>query len=223
MSLTQIQRDAIAKARRGDYSLLDAMELQHRMDEGGAAHGYLVGGRLRLIAYGDPEDNPCGNCLGEGTVECTATGCDDGDIDCIDCAGTPDHTIPHVSCGGEGCDDPACIEGEVECTTCRGTGLVTCEECQGDGHVECGNCDGEGDLPPEVFYSLRVENLDGRVLWREDDPADPDHPTGWEGEVRRDWAEDILAAYRKELSDAAEAATNPATRQTDILETSQCA
>lgn len=210
MTLTTIQQDAIAKARRGDFSLLDAMELKHRIDEDQAAHGYLVGGRLRLIAYGCPQDNPCLACTGEGKHECHAAGCDDGDIECDQCKGTEDHTTPHAACGGEGCDEPGCVAGQVDCDKCGQTGLLTCPECRGDGVVECGNCEGEGDFPPDVWEDLRVENLDGRVVWREDDPDEPDHPTGWEGQVDRTWAETILAAYQKELRAAAKSAAVPA-------------
>lgn len=224
MTLTQIQTDAIARARRGDYSLLDAMELHHRITEGRAAYGHLVGGRLRLVAYGDPEENPCGECGADGTVECNAVGCDDGDIDCKACAGTVDHTIAHEACGGEGCDDPACIGGQVECDICDGTGLRECTECHGDGFVDCPHCDGEAELPPERFENLRVENLDGRVLWSEhDDPDKPDDPWGWKGRRDRAWAESILAAYHKERSEGTGAPAAPSAPQPDILETAQCA
>lgn len=218
MSLTQIQRDAIAKARRGDYSLLDAIELDHRIGHDGALHGYLVGGRLRLIAYGDAIDGSCPHC-DDGKAECTA--CDNGFVDCATCKEDPDNLVPHEACAGQGCEQ--CHEGKVNCPDCKGHGDTRCETCLGDEWVDCPECDGTGEGAAEEFENLRITNLDGRVLWREDDPADPPHPTNWKGKVGRDWTRSILAAYHKELSDAAEAATNPATRQTDILETSQCA
>ena len=204
MTLTRIQQDAIAKARRGDYSLLDAMELKHRLDHDGACHGYLVGGRLRLIAYGNGLPYDCNDCEGEGTVDCQE--CDDGRVDCDLC--DADHTIEHVDCKGDGC--AACQSGRIECDACAGVGSTLCDDCKGDSYVTCGNCEGEGEFPPNEFEDLRVENLDGRVLWREDDPAEPAHPCGWQGEVTRQWAETILDAYDHELRAAAKAAAVPA-------------
>lgn len=193
MSLTQIQQDAIAKARRGDYALLDAMELKHRIEHDGALHGYLVGGRLRLIAYGEALNGCCDEC-DDGKVECTK--CEDGFIDCETCKGDDDHLVPHEACGGKGCD--GCHDGRVNCQDCKGHGDVRCDECLGDEYVDCEDCDGTGNGEPTEFEDLRITNLDGRVLWREDDRTEPDHPTGWEGQVDRAWADAVLADYQNE-------------------------
>lgn len=53
MALTVIQRDAIARAKQGDFGLLDAMELQHRMETRQVLGGYLIGGRLRYFETGN--------------------------------------------------------------------------------------------------------------------------------------------------------------------------
>lgn len=47
MSMTQLQRDALALAKQGDWSLADAMELRER----GANFGVRLGGRMRVLAF----------------------------------------------------------------------------------------------------------------------------------------------------------------------------
>jgi hypothetical protein len=76
--------------------------------------------------YEDIEET-CGNCDGDGEVDCD--NCEDGQVTC-------------PSCDGEGVDDEGdtCEEcngsGEIECTWCHGTGQETCDVCDGSGEVE---------------------------------------------------------------------------------------
>ncbi|MFO3704397.1 hypothetical protein ACI6Q5_05295 [Xanthomonas codiaei] len=60
--MTTMQRDAIARAQRGDWELADAMELacQERMTFNGTYEllfGIWEGGRLRRFAYGEACDD----------------------------------------------------------------------------------------------------------------------------------------------------------------------
>jgi hypothetical protein len=204
MSLTQIQQDAIAKARRGDYSLLDAMELEARLKEPGIAVGYRIGGRLRMLGLAaDDEDCGCSTCMDEGTVTCGETGCDEGFVDCTTCADDPDHLVTCKDCEGKGCDN--CEEGKLDCPDCEGTGDVECPVCLGDGHVDCADCDGDGiDRDPWTRQVEAVINLNGQRLWTRSSDA-PD-PTEELEPIALAWAEKILADYRKELATAAQAA-----------------
>src|SRR5690606_7267109 len=100
----QIQTDAIAKARRGDYTLLDAMELDARLKEPDVICGYRIGGRLRLLGMGADADTACHECDGSGTCACPEVDCIDGCVDCDNCADDPDGLVLHEACGGKGCD-----------------------------------------------------------------------------------------------------------------------
>lgn len=91
MTMTQLQRDALARAKAGDWELADAMELVERaapsttpanvyealfsrdLDAEGVAvvFGVLENGRMRYLAYGVPV---CEQCDGTGEHECTACG-----------------------------------------------------------------------------------------------------------------------------------------------------
>lgn len=136
MTMTQLQRDALARAKAGDWELADAMELVERArerapravfaefiarglnDEDVAVTGGVFdNGRLRLIGYGN---NTCTDCEGEGTQTC-------------------------ATCKGE---------GEVVCAHCQVAG--ECKACEGGGSTECETCDGQGhgDGPLTVFTDL---------------------------------------------------------------------
>lgn len=78
----------------------------------------------------DEGSNNCGECDGEGWVDCWT--CNDGQETCDDCGGD----------GELGCDDCG-GDGEVECDECGGDNRVDCQKCDG-GRVECDECDGEG-------------------------------------------------------------------------------
>lgn len=204
MALTQIQTDAIAKARRGDFSLLDAMELEARLKAFEVAGGYLQGGRLRMLAVADEEAAACCICASDGSVTCTADGCDEGSIDCTTCAPADDGFIEHEACAGKGCDAEECVDGWVQCPDCAGNGGVDCTECEGEGRVKCEDCDGSGDVDLDVFDPDEVVDLNGKALWRRDTDA-PD-PTDDCEFVGRNWCRKILDAYDAELAEAAKAA-----------------
>lgn len=170
MSMTQLQRDALARAKAGDWELADAMELVERSRAGNVPRavvdefvarqlddedvsvtgGVFDCGRLRFIGYGK---NTCPECEGDGTVTCTA-------------------------CKGE---------GEVVCGVCEVAG--DCKACQGDGSVECDACDGQGsgDGPLVVFT-----DLNDTVLPESGEPP----PKAVSRPIS--WARKILAAYNAE-------------------------
>ncbi|CAN7329698.1 hypothetical protein LJR143_001655 [Pseudoxanthomonas sp. LjRoot143] len=170
MSMTQLQRDALARAKAGDWELADAMELVERSRNGHAPRavieaaivrglhiedftltgGVFDSGRLRLIGYGN---NTCHECEGEGTVTCTP-------------------------CKGE---------GEVVCPHCNVAG--DCKVCDGGGSVECETCDGQGcgDGPLSVFADLNDTPLPESS---EPNPKATTRPISW---VRK-----TLAAYHTE-------------------------
>lgn len=217
MSLTKIQADAIARAKRGDFGLLDAMELEARLKEPGVACGFRIGNRLRMLGIADDEEAACGACDGDGTTACED--CADGYVSCPKCDDNDDHLIVHESCEGKGCAD--CDNGKEECPTCEGTGDLECETCGGDGHNECDECSGDGvSRDPWVCQELLTEvvDLDGRQLWQAGDDK-PDPSEGLEP-IGKAWVEKMLAAYEKDCRDEAEAAAAAREQrvQTSLLE-----
>ncbi|CAN7345826.1 hypothetical protein LJR168_001979 [Pseudoxanthomonas sp. LjRoot168] len=102
MTMTQLQRDALARAKAGEWELADAMELVERSranhvprtvvdefaareldnEDIGAIGGVFANGRMRLIGYGKPT---CNKCQGDGEVECDHCG---HTGDCKECDGT---------------------------------------------------------------------------------------------------------------------------------------
>jgi hypothetical protein len=196
MSLTQIQQDAIARAKQGNFALLDAMELEHRLKENrDVCCGWLVGGRLRMFSLGYSSESVCFECDGEGDRDCHE--CDgDGQADCDDCRKEDAHQIQHAECGGGGCAD--CDKGKVDCPTCEATGTTKCDECNGHGTLECQDCDGSGSgYGDDEYEEQSVVNMDGTVLWNQgDDAPDPTHGCKL---VDRSWARQVLADYQKEI------------------------
>ncbi|WP_337052528.1 hypothetical protein [Pseudoxanthomonas sp. USHLN014] len=71
MSLSRVQRDAMAHAMRGDWALADALEVSCRTDFEGhpCIGGIRQGGRLQMLAFGQD----C-NCGLEEQCECCETG-----------------------------------------------------------------------------------------------------------------------------------------------------
>lgn len=227
MTLSQIQRDAMAQAQQGRWALADAIEIEARTDnQGNCAGGYLQGGRLRLIAWLDEERSYCQHCEGEGTESCEF--CDKGKIDCPDCEGDGECR----DCGPDSQNQTL----RVECTTCKGSGncdrcagdqRVTCKECEGVATVDCSECEGSGRGSFSHDQLIRVEDLNGRAVWREQDGDDqPDFGKF----VDRTWAQLGIAQYRSDLaraaaekSKAAQAACTrrprPASGQTTLIDT----
>lgn len=213
--LTELQRDAIARARAGDFDLLDAMELQHRIDTRQCAVGYLLGGRLRLLGQAD-HDLDCGECEG-GRVDCPE--CEgEGDFDCETCRTRG--KVVCLDCDGDGC--AACADtGTVRCEECDGKGTHDCIECKACGTVACDECGGAGHLDFDCIDRGRIiVNLDGDVI--HDDDHDATDPTLQARTVDAAWCRQVMAAYEsgkraaREAAEAQAEAAKPPGRQPDM-------
>lgn len=67
MTMTQIQRDALTRAKAGDWTLADAIELKHRMEnDPDICGGYRENERLRLLVEGEISTCCCDDCNGRG-------------------------------------------------------------------------------------------------------------------------------------------------------------
>ena len=200
--LTELQRDAIAQARHGNFGLLDAMELKHRIDTRQCDVGFLHGGRLRLLGKVSGSGGLiCEECGGDGTNDCPE--CDgSGKDECGECSARG--TLTCTECEGDGCE--ACDEGRMPCEDCNSTGWVACENCHGKKLVACDNCGGDGSIDYDEMDAERtVRNLDGDVVFS-GETCDDDDPTAVMRTVDRHWADKILRDYHKAKADAAEAA-----------------
>ena len=108
-----------------------------------------------FVSFFIPSDekfiDDCGNCDGEGRVDCTS--CETGDVDCDECDGDGETSCPE--CDGDGrqmgdgrweacesCDG----KGKISCSNCEGSGYVSCSECGGSGREDCFECDGSGEI-----------------------------------------------------------------------------
>jgi hypothetical protein len=205
MALTQLQTDAIVLAKRGDFALLDAMELEHRLkNDHDVVCGYLVGGRLRLFSLGNRENCLCENCDGTCDIECSE--CKGGTIDCEECADDDDHCVKCTACEGEGCGE--CVDGKLACPECTGTGVVDCEVCDGVGTQECEDCEGTGlgEFDPHC-NEHDVVNLDGRVVWSQGDDAP--NPTEGARQVGRSWADSVMTPYHAKQKEQAATPAQP--------------
>lgn len=188
--LTQIQRDAIARAQAGDFALADAMELacpdRRYFRDFELLGGVAIGGRLRQLVYGDQQD--CEDCCGTGETTCTA--CRDGSLTCSECDGEGEVECPDCNGGAE------CTTGKKDCTECKGDGDVDCPDCGGDGTTDCPTCDGSGErVLVEYPDGQLLVDLNNRVLANYAD--DPEH---WYATLAginrtRKWADKVLAEY----------------------------
>lgn len=202
--LTQLQRDAIAQAQAGDFSLADAMELD--CQERRTFYGYdliggiAIGGRLRQLVYGEPIT--CTDCYGEGGLDCDE--CVGGELTCSDCDG--EGTLECTDCSGKGCD--ACTNGEKECAECKGTGDVDCQDCAGTGKRDCSGCDGLGERLDSNGGGCLLVDLNGRIL--ADCDNDPDEWDAQVGQVNRTrgWATKVLHEYHNPPKPPATAETS---------------
>lgn len=78
-----IQHEAMRRAKRGDWALADALEVQHRcLQDSDVLCGIAIGGRLRAFAFRESIDVSLF-------------------LDCDDCAAERDPECE--TCGGEGC------------------------------------------------------------------------------------------------------------------------
>lgn len=195
MTMTQIQRDAMAAAQRGDWSLADAIELQARISDlqFEVIGGYLSGNRLRYIAHGLEDREGCVYCDG-GTVTCPKC---DGEEE-VECKACPD---------------------EGKCSACDDTGAIECPDCIG-GAVDCEQCNGSGDSLPTYDDVVHVETLNGESCWdSESDLPIPDFGKF----VDRSWADKITNHYQEQIAEAErakaeQAAANlPPSNQTSML------
>lgn len=91
--MNALQRDAMARAQRGDWDLADAIELLARIDndndtetrtESDLVAGIRLDGRLRWLVFGADPYVECEECDG-GTVVCSECGHED---DCDECDGS---------------------------------------------------------------------------------------------------------------------------------------
>lgn len=203
--LTEIQRFAIANARRGDFALLDAMELDHRIRTGQCHVGFLQGGRLRL--FGQVAGGlGCFECGGEGSFTCMDCA-GKAIVECPDCEGRKQ--LDCLDCDGKGC--AACDAGKVPCEECDGVGNIDCEECSGAGRLDCDDCGGAGELHfDDMTAEVTITDFDGRVVWRSDSDSDSHDPSDGMEARDRAWAGSILSNYHKALREAAEAAAEAA-------------
>jgi hypothetical protein len=89
-----------------------------------------------FVSFFIPSDekfiDECGNCNGEGRVDCSS--CETGDVDCDECDGTGE--VP----------DPDEEDSNIQCSNCEGSGYVSCSECGGAGREDCFECDGSGEI-----------------------------------------------------------------------------
>lgn len=196
MEMTQIQRDALARARRGDFELADAIELEARIKHN-AFGGDIVGGyrahRLMALGEGVQEYDNCSGCDGKGEIQCEA--CDkDGLVECS-------------LCQGQG-EVPGPLGAATECPNCAGTTETECAECAGDHFVECDDCAGDGDVPG-ITHITRVVDLNGRVLWDQEGGGDEENPEPG-NLVGIDWAEAVIRKYNEAAAEGAATTTEEA-------------
>lgn len=182
MSLTQIQRDAMSRAQKGNWSLADAIEIHARCRDG-VCGGYRHGGRLALLVEGEPAVCDCDHCE-MGLVECAACK-GEKTLDCQACNGEGDLA------DGSAC--AACADGGVECNDCTGEGTVECDWCDGDGTFASPGC---------FDHIERVTNLNGDVIWTP--RSDLDQPDLDGQYIDADWGAKIEARYVAGLAAAAE-------------------
>lgn len=170
MEMTTIQRDALARARRGDFELADAIELKARIEDPRWDDDVVCGYRAhRLMALGCGEafDRRCDECRGTGDSDCDE--CEEGYVECHTCKGL-----------GE---VPGPLGISAECPKCEAFKKVRCPECDGEEVVDCAGCEGEGRVL-EDFDVTRVIDLNGRVLWDEEVVGDAPPRTGGVGRPR---------------------------------------
>ncbi len=122
MTMTQLQRDALARAKAGDWELADAMELVERAkieaphavvmacggyeEEASLLYGVVDGNRMRFLAWGDASETECQTCDGKGETECGECG----------------HTEECEDCDGEGTTDGDVV---VHCFTDMNGNVLT--------------------------------------------------------------------------------------------------
>lgn len=97
----------------------------------------------------------CGDCDGEGDVDCYE--CSAGKVSCEQCDGDGIETCSECGGSGEIEDDgetltcPECGgESDVECDNCGGDGEVDCPSCN-YGRLTCDTCDGNGEVDTDEF------------------------------------------------------------------------
>lgn len=184
MQMTRIQRDALARARRGDFELADAIELEARIN-GSPWDGDIVGGyrthRLTALAEGELDDVGCDNCARQGDYTCSD--CEGTElIDCTECKTTGEVVGP--------------LGAMLECPKCAGTLEIECETCF-DGKVVCGQCEGAGTVPgdPEIY---RIVDLNGCELWEDETGSDAPPDLGrWVGV---EWAQGVIRKYHEQAA-----------------------
>lgn len=194
--LTQLQRDAMDRAKRGDWSLADAMELL--CDERKTFRdSSLLGGvrghhRLVYFIYGDPHE--CDECEGSGEVVCNDCG-GTALVDCPECNAEGFVTCPDCDGAHDGCD--RCDDdGDIQCPKCEGACEVDCKECD-DGKSECDVCNGlchdpadDGTYDPEY-----IVDLNGRVLWSRYHDDEVDHESFHSVDFTVDHAKTVMHRY----------------------------
>jgi hypothetical protein len=108
----------------------------------------VMGLEIELDWKDSNRPNGCGNCNGEGRVNCYD--CDgDGTIDCYDCYG--EGTIDCIRCEGSG-EKKINQYTTEDCDYCDGTGEIVCKYCNSDGTIDCDTCGGDGDFECEDCY-----------------------------------------------------------------------
>lgn len=178
--MTQLQRDAMARAQAGDWLLADAMELLAEGRQWSGNHKLLGGvrghSRLRFFVYGDHEEcdccngggsHDCAECAGIGDFECDT--CDaDGKVTCTLCE--------QALLSGAEPDCATCDNTrKLECADCKGTGRCGCEACEA-GRIECDDCSGSGEGDS---VTRRVADMNGRVVYDETSDETGDGPSHW--------------------------------------------
>ena len=108
-----------------------------------------------FVSFFVPSDekfiDDCGNCDGQGRVDCSS--CETGSVECDECDGDGETLCPE--CDGDGrqmgdnrwedcesCDGT----GKISCSNCDGSGSLSCGECGGSGRDDCFQCDGSGEM-----------------------------------------------------------------------------
>lgn len=88
MSMTDLQREAMVRAQRGDWQLADAMEIDARAEDDHRdipfMHGITVNGRLRFLMYAYSRAVECTDCDGTGKQVCSECG---HEAACTECDG----------------------------------------------------------------------------------------------------------------------------------------
>ena len=93
-----VQYAALRAAQRGDWTLADAIEVQHRVVHDGAVAGLVSNGRLAFVVYPDVEslstNRLCSDCAGSGwsrALDEQGQPTNESDGVCLSCLGQGEH------------------------------------------------------------------------------------------------------------------------------------